>query len=235
MVAKIRLDGTFEGVSNMTEFLIALTNQTIKIKAEQVAALTDNSTGDDTPTADAVVAVGGAFANVAASGSSLADKTTTEAALVKIKNAITELATKANTFATALSVTGLTDSSGGTTADGTIAACDQSVTGAATGVLAVNINADALLIDGAFAEITLVANRCAVAAGVAPLNITYTGFPTNDGTIAAVSTGGGTAASPGVTKVAMDAALVSWVNNVAYIAAKFNELRATEPVQVTVI
>ncbi len=232
MVAQIRKDGTLVGVSNETELLIALINQTIKIKAEQVAALTDNSTG----TAGAgLEAVGQTFVNAANSGTSLAQKTASEAQLVTVQNAITELATKANTFATALSVTGLTDSSGGTAADGTIASITQTATAATTGVLAVNLNADALTIDGAFAEITRVVNRASVACGVAPVTIDYTAFPTTDGTVAAITTGGGTAADPGVTAVAFAAAMVKWAANVKLLSTQMNLLRATAPVQVTAI
>lgn len=232
MTIKVKKDGTYVGASNHTDVIRALIQQTTKLKAEQIAALTDNSTGDPTPTAGEVQVVA-AFAGAAASGSNLAGKATTETALGKVKNAITELATKANAFATALGVTGLTDSSGGTAADGTIAACDVSVTGATTGALVENSNTIRLAINDAFAEITKVVNRCAVAVGHDELEIDYDDFASTNGTVGAIGTDTGTAADPGVTKAEMDAALVKWVDNIAYIAAKLNDLRTTEAVFVT--
>lgn len=234
MTAKIKSDGTLVGVSNLTEFLVKAANTIAKIKAETVVALTDSSTGDATPAAATVQAVA-AFVNEADVATSLAKKTETETALGKVKNAITELATKANEYATILGVTGLTDESGGTAADDTIAALDQSTVAAATGVVIASVNPIRVVINDAFAEITKVTNRCCVAAGVAELAIDYDDFEDTDGTIAEIATDGGTAADPGISAAAIDAALVKWADNVAFIAAKLNVLTATAATQVTVI
>jgi len=227
------LDGTISGGKNDKQAFIALVQGYAKIKAEQIAALTDSSTGDATPTAAEVQAVA-AFEGAAADGSSLAGKASTETALGKVKNAVTELATKANAFAAALGVTGLTDSSGGTTADGTIAACDQSVTGATTGAVVATTNAIVTAINDGFHEIALVVNRCAVAVGHTELAIDET-FATANGTAPAIATETGTAADPGVTKVEMDAALVKWVDNIAFLAAKLNTFRTTEALKITAV
>lgn len=230
MTVKIRKDGTYTGANNHTEVLIALTQQGAKQKLEGVAALTDSSGGDATPTADAVQTVAD-FAGAAASGSNLAGKATTETALGKVKDAVTELATKTNAMLALLGLTQLTDNSGGTTADGTIAALDQTVTGASTGAVVATTNAIVAVINDAFNEIGLKVNVIATALGVTPVTIA-SGFATKNGTIAAISTSTGTAADPGVTKAEMDAALVKWADNVAYLAAKLNTYRTAAAVKV---
>ena len=224
MTIKVRKDGTLQGATGIHDVVYALAAQAAKTKAGEVAALTDNSSGDATPTANAVQSVA-AFVGAAASGSNLADKTTFEAALGKVKNAVTELAAKANAVAAKVGVAGVTDNSGGTAADGTIAACDQSVTGASTGSLVDDTNAIRVVINDAFAEITKVVNRCAVAVGETKVSASAD-FAAANGTIAAISTATGTAASPGVTKVEADAALVTWVDNIAFLVAKLNSIRA---------
>jgi len=230
MTVKIKTDGTYTGADNHTKVLIELAKQGAKQKIEGVAALTDSSGGDATPTADKVQIVAD-FVSTAASGSSLAGKATTETALGKVKNGITELATTTNAVLALLGLTQLTDNSGGTSADGTIAAYDASVTGATTGAVVATTNAIVAVINDAFNEIALKVNIIALAVGVDPVTIDST-FATKNGTIAAISTDTGTAADPGVTKVAMDAALVKWQDNTAYLAAKLNEFRTAAAVKV---
>ena len=230
-ISKINLkDLTYLNATSHSRVLADLAQSIGKLKAEAVAALTDSS-GGNAALAGGVQGVA-AFVNAANAATNLAGKATTETALGKVKDAITELATKANEYATRLSVTGLTDSSGGATADGTIAALDLSVTAAATGAQATETNAIRLVINDACYELANLVNRLCIATDVTAATITKTNFAQNsDGlvtknsTIAAISTGTGTAADPGITKAAMDAALVVWGANVAYLAAKLNALR----------
>lgn len=227
-----RKDGTNNKGKNQREVTALILDQMAKAKCETVTALTDNSTGNASPAAAKVQYVA-PFTSAANSGTSLAQKAATETALGKIKDAVAELAAQANTFATLLGATGLTDNSGGTTPDKTIAACDKSVTAATTGAQITETNAIAVSINDAFAEIVKVLNRVASSLNLSKLTL-ETGMPTANGTIPAIATVVGTAADPGITKVAMDAALVKWVDNIAYIAAKLNTFRAVANVQIVV-
>lgn len=227
-----KLDGTNASGKNPTELIVLLAMQAAKAKLEEVAALTDNSAGDPTPTADTIQEVA-AFVEVADAGTTSAQKANAETILGTVKDAVTELATKANAMAAKLGIEQLTDNSGGTTADGTIGAIDQTVTAATTGAQDTATNANRVLLNDAFLELGMITNRIAKACGVAPLNIDIDG--TANGTIAALTTDVGTAADPAISATAFNAAVVKWADNVAYIAAKLNECRASTALEVVVV
>ncbi len=234
MTIKIRKqDGTYignKGTGGHTDVIIALAEQSSKGRLERFTALTDSSGG----TAGATVQKLATLVGAAASGSSLAGKATTETALDKVKDAITELATQTNLMLARLGLTTLTDSSGGAAADLTIAALDVSVTGAATGAVVATTNAIFATIDDAFYELGLKANILAKAVGIAPLTFS-SGFATKNGVIAAISTSTGTAADPGVTKVEMDAALVKMAANVKLLATRLNLFQSAAVSSIVVV
>jgi hypothetical protein len=183
-----------------------------------VTNLTNSSGG--TP-ATGIVDLSVALVNVAASGSNLADTTTTAAALVTVQDALKEIGTKANEYATLLGITNLTYSGGGAAADGTVGAVTQTVTAAATGAQASNLNADTASINAATYKLAAFVNQLLRATGYTELTLT-TGHTV--GTVGAITTATGTAASPGVTAVAVNAELVKAANNVATLATQLNKL-----------
>lgn len=186
-------------------------------QAAAATALTDSSTG----TAGTLAKVAAAT-NVAATGTDLADKATTETALGTVKNALATLFAKANTAATAVGLATVTYSGGGTSGGNTLAAMTKTVTGAATGAQATEFNAVVASLNTAFYILAGHVNRLAVATGEDAVNAAALSGMVHATTIAAIGTGTGTAASPGVTKVVADAALVAFANNAATIAAALN-------------
>lgn len=223
--------GIYSDGVNHTQAIIALAKAAASSKISSVSALTDNSTGS--ATSNTVLPVT-AFSNAANAATNLAQKAATETALGKVKDAVKELATKINAINTKLGLDTVTDNSGGAAADGTIAAMDVAVTAATTGAQATETNAIRLVINDAFRELVSCVNQAATAVGVEKVTCDLSAFASRDKTIAAISTGTGTAADPGITKVAMDAALTKWANNVAVLAAKINEVLAA-PAQIVVV
>lgn len=240
-ISKInRHDLTYANATSHSRVIADLALSIGKLKVEAITALT-NSSGGNAALAGGVQGVA-AFVNAANVSTSLAQKAATETALGKIKDAITELAAKANAMATVLSLPTITDNSGGASADGTISALDLSTTAATTGSQATETNAIRLVVNDAFYELAALVNKICVATDVDPLTITKTNFAqdsdglvTKNSTIAAISTSTGTAADPGITKAAMDAALVVWGANVAYIATKLNTIRTVAPNKTVVV
>lgn len=194
------------------------------------AAITDSSGG----TASGTRTIAG-VANVANSpnaATNLADKTTAEAALGTVINGVRELFDRANAIQANL-VTGsgapipaITYNGGGTAPNGTIEAVTVAVTAAATGIQATQTNAAIAALNSAFYVLGNLVNHLCVAAGrpVLVLGSNLSGWST---TIAAIPTNLGTAADPGVTKAAFDAALAQYRANIATIAARLNDLRNT--------
>lgn len=197
-----------------------------KLNDASVASLTDNSGG----TAGTLSEISLGFTNVAASGSSLAGKATSEAAYTTALDALRELYTKANAAATSLGIANITYSGGGASTDGTIAAVTVSVTGAATGVVAASTNTFVEQLDTAFYNLGNLTNKLCEACGVTGVTMGYTKDTAT--TIAAITISGGTAADPGITKVAVDASLVIARANVATIAAALNRCTATYNIKV---
>lgn len=224
MTVKInRLDGTNNQGKNPTELFILLAQDFQKLKVENgFSALTDNSTGDPTPASVSIQDVA-AFVEVAdgGGGGTSADATAAAAVLVTIKNAIKELSVRAEAIADLIGIPSLVaDNGAGAAVDGTIAAIDTTVTAATTGAQDTETNASRVTINNAFLEVATLVNDIARALGQTELVIDIAGTPT--GTIALITTTVGSAGDPAITKVAFDAAVVKWTDNVAYLAATLN-------------
>jgi hypothetical protein len=158
--------------------------------------------------------------NVANSGTNLASTATTTSALGTVVDAIGELFTKANAYATKLGIANVTNNGGGTAPDGTIGAITVATTAAATGAQAATVNTNLAAINNAFYQLGTLTNKVLHATGetslILPANYTVAS------TVSALATTAGTAADPGVTKVALDAELVKLAANVATVATALN-------------
>lgn len=222
--------GRVDGGSNQ-HLIVAMAQQ---IARQVTAAETDitDSSGGTASTTLTLVDIAADFANVADNSTSLASGTTAAAKLNLVKDAILELATKANALATKIGVTGLTYNGGGTSADGTIGAIGTT-TAATTGAKATESNATVLLLNDALFSVAALVNRLAVATGVAPLKVDLTG--TFASTVASITVATGTAADPGISKTAFDAKLALYANNIATVAARLNALTAAFVPDVVVV
>lgn len=189
-----------------------------------ISDLTDNSGGTASGT-DALVALSTSLTNAANSGTNLAQKASTETSLSAAKDALKELATKANEYATKLGLDNLTWNGGGTSADGTIGSIGVTVTADTTGAKATETNAIFAALNVATYKLGVLVNKLATATGATTLSLTDI-QTTFSSTVSTLSTDTGTAADPGLTKAAVDAELVKVRNNVATIAAKLNALNA---------
>lgn len=174
-----------------------------------------------------------AAASSAASGTNLADKTTTEAALLTVLNALATIYVKANAAAVALGIAQITYNGGGTNGAGTVAAVTQSVSATATGVPTIAFNAALVAINTAIANLMMLVDKIAIATGIAPLNPVLSivapplvATPWRDtylATIPAVVIATGTAvAALAVLATDANAALVVWTNDVATISVRLN-------------
>lgn len=186
-------------------------------------ALTDNSGG----VAGSFVSVTADLVNVAASGSNLASAATAASALGTVKDAISELVATAEEFADLLGIDYSEDFVTGTN-DGTIAAITVATTGAATGAQATETNASVLALNANMVGVAVLTNKVARAVGMAEIAFTAPMEYFSD--IEDVTVAVGTAASPGVTKAALDAKLAAFAVNIATVAAKLNALRAVSGV-----
>lgn len=212
-----RVDG-----GSSTHLIAALAAQAARIAIASETDITD-STGGVAAGSRKLVAVNPTLVNVANSGSNLADKTTTEAALTAVKDAILELHTKAAALGTKLGLTNVTYNAGGTTGDGTVGAIAATVTGAATGVKATETNATLSALNDAFASVVGEINAAAIATGVDILDVSDMKGSWLS-TVPALTVAGGTAATPGVTKASVDAVLDAYRNNVATAVAVLNAI-----------
>lgn len=193
--------------------------------AVAATGLTDSSTGAASGT-NVVAAPSAAAVATAATGSNLADKTTTEAAMVTVQNSLATLYAKANAAATALGLPTVTYNGGGTSGGNTVAAQTKSVTGAATGVPAAAYNAFVAGANAGYYNLAVLVNRLAVAAGATSLNVDALKGAAVASTVAAIPVATGTAASPGVLKSVADADLNSYANNTATVAAAITAIVA---------
>lgn len=198
----------------------ALISELVKAHARTVLSsvtdLTNNSGG--TPAAT-LVAASTSLVNAANSGTSLVSTATAASALGTVVDAIAELYTKANAYATKLGLANVVYSGGGAAADGTIGAITVSTTAATTGAQASNINTDLAAINTAIYNVAVLTNEIMHAVKGTELVVYQDTLLT---TIPSIPVATGSAADPGVTKVAMDAELVKLANNVASIAATLN-------------
>jgi len=219
------VDGTSPEMVN-----VMLAQTLAAIKAAGVTDLTDSSGGTASSTF-ALVAVPADLVNAPNAATNLASKATAEAQLNLVKDALLELATKANAVATATNVLGLTYNGGGTSADGTIAAIGTT-TAAATGAQAAATNTVITNLNNAMASVEGLIDRIAVATG--KLKMTGAVVGTYSQTVAAITVDTGTAADPGVTKAALDAKLALYAANIATLAAKLNTITGAWTVEVVV-
>lgn len=217
MVIKIRTQGQNADHKVIQEAVRALAQQASHDKAAGITALTNNSGG----TAGTVTAISD-FENEANDSTNLANATETDAALDTVHDALRELYTKANETATALGVDNVTYNGGGTAADGTVGAVTVSVAAATTGAQASNLNTTKDAFDNAFYQLTRLVNDLAIACGVAEAPIDF--IKDTSATIAAINVAVGSAADPGVTKAAVDAALVKYRTNVKTLGDKLVSL-----------
>lgn len=161
----------------------------------------------------------------AATGSNLADPTTTTAALVTVVNATSELFTKVLAASVKLGLPLITYSGGGTTS-GTIPAITKVVNGASAGVAVATYDALLLTLNTAHYTLATMIDRLAVAAGtpiltgVVGIRATWSDTPAT--TIAAFNTTLGSGVSPGVLVTEAQADLTQIANNVATMAYVLN-------------
>ena len=219
---KIQPNGAFTGAKSIAGVLRGIAQQYAAsvMQAASVDDLTDNSGG----TAGDTIALPGTLTATDADGSNLASKTTTQNAIDTVVDGLVELVAKANTIATAVGLDTVTDTSGGTAADGTIAAVTVATTGAATGAALAETEALRKQVNNYIATAVGMTNEICASVGVSKLQLS--GLGDHQSTVAAISVDVGTAATPGVSKADMDALLAVWRNHVASIAAKLTEANA---------
>lgn len=206
------------------EIMRAMAQQIAHIKTTALTNPVNNVAASVAPFAG----VTDAFVNVANAGTNLAQKAATETALGTVKNAIACLIDQSNTISASLGLAAITDSTGGTVSTpGTIPAVTQTTTAAATGAQATELNAIRANLNNAFYVLFLRARQIARAIGRPDPVLTFQGVP--GATIPAISTGTGTAADPGVTKAAVDAALLKWANAAHTLAAFYVNACGADP------
>ncbi len=218
----------------------------LAIATNTVIALTDSSTG----TAGAAIVALTAFpADSADSGTSLAQKASTDAEMVDMRAAVASLFFKANALAAGLGIPERTYDGGGTVAD-TLAAVGT-VTLAATGVLQTEMELFRVDMNKAFDALAEHVNRIAEVVDVTqidrivikssfifdnPVNPVQerstmesgTKFLTQDLTPVPGSTipvSGGTAADPGQQGTDVDITFTDIIDNIATIALTVNAIR----------
>lgn len=217
MVYKVNAQSGNAQAKTTESIVLELVKYNARGITSSVAALTDSSGGTN---AGVVVAASTSLVNAANSGTNLAGKATSETALGTVVDALGELYAKANAYATILAIDTVTNSGGGTAPDGTVGAVTVAVTAAATGAQAVTTNATLDAINASFYKLGVLVNKIATAQGKAKLALPA-GY-TYSNTVALLSTDTGTAADPGITKVAFDAELVKLRANVATLATALN-------------
>jgi hypothetical protein len=223
--------GRTDGGSNQ-HLIVAIAQQHARQAASAVTALTDSS-GGTADTARKVVAVPADLVNAPNAATNLASGATAASTLNLVKDAILELATKANAIAVAIGAPQITYNGGGTAVDGTIAAIGTT-TAAATGAQKTETNAAILALDNALFTVSRFTSQLALAEG-RPTLVTAKDLGVFSKTVAAITVATGTAADPGVTKAALDAKLALFANNIATVAAKLNDLRAAFVPEVLVV
>lgn len=235
----------FSGAANihngtLQNILEALAAGQGKQSAATVADLTDNSGG---AAANGVIAA--IPLPVAAAGPGVT-KADAEAALVTVKNALTEIAAKVVAVQAKVPATALTNSIGGSAADGTIAAITKNTAnGADTFVRAAGMIGVARIVIDDVATLARQVNALARATGVTPL-VDNSGGQALYGaavTVAALSTDTGTASTGAdattnatVTATTANAFLSAVADAVKELATTLNAITADgTPVPVVVI
>lgn len=192
--------------------------------AAAATAVTDNSGGVANGSNPPVLTRAGEATAVANAGTNLAQKASTEAALGTVRNALATLFAKTATANTKLGLNPVTYNGGGADGNGTVAAVTKSVTADAVGVNANGYNAATKAINDALYTLAVLISRVAVATGTRRLDVSSFSAASQSllGSVPAISTDTGTAASPGVSKAKVDADLTVFANDVATLAAKLN-------------
>jgi hypothetical protein len=197
-----------------------------KVKANTIAALTDNSGG---AAADGTIGAIPLASTAPLTGDTCPTKAEVETALGTVKDALTELAAKVVTYAAAIPAFVPTNSIGGTTADGTIGAITAAFTGATSGRVALaGFNSCVTAAAYVLAEIARDVNVLCTACGVTPLVTTnLPTLTTFDNTYAALSTDTGTAAANGLTSITDaegEATMAAFAAAIKEVATKLNAL-----------
>lgn len=229
MVNRIFSDGSFSGDVSLSTRLILrkLSQQHAKYRAEDNSSVTDNSGGSADAERD-IVLVQTAFENVADSGTSLAQEADTQASLLNVKDALATLFAVTNDIANDLGLSQVTYSGGGTDGTGTVAAIDDTITAAATGVQATEVNVIRLALNNALYTLAVQVNDICDATGVSTLDLSALTTEAYQSTVAAIDhTATGTAADPGIAATAMQTALDQYSDDIATIAARVNVVVST--------
>lgn len=227
MPIKISKDGgaALDG-SNPEKVMLALAKQHAQLTVAAVAAFTDNGAG----TSNGNVVLSAPVANAANAATNLAGKATSEAAAATVLDALMELAVKSNEYGTALGLGTLTNNLGGTAADGTIGAVTKTVTAATTGIQASNTNTYIVAVNKVLNSIRAKVNAASRALGYTEVGLTITSGAEDPALLttlpALVVNSLGTAADPGVTKVAFDAVLTQQANSIKALSVAIDALTA---------
>lgn len=229
---KITSQGHIVGSVSDTLFLKELAQDVARIYADTFTNLTDNSTGATTDALGRATVDG--LANIDADGSNLAQKAATETQLGLIRDGLQEIAARTIALHTKLGLGTMAYGGGGTSADGTIAAINDTITGATTGVTLTSITPIVGAYNDAVAYLAAKINAVAIATGVAPLDASAF----NTLTIANPTTLGvdaGTAADPALVTTAVGVIVKVYKDNIGRMAAKLNAITTLSNANTSVI
>lgn len=229
---------TFSGTSKVFDgTLAAVIRELLQNQGRALAAtitdLTDSSGGTANGTIEAKVTV----ANYLLVSTNGAQKAATEAGFVTVKDALTEVVAQLNNVrAVVPAFAALTNSIGGTAADGTVAAVTQSVSGVGTSLAsAVGVRTvyDSLL--ASIHQARYYVNALAVATGKTVIATASTDVPSVSTVFAAIATSTGTAVSgadatntnAGVSATNASAMLLHLANAVTELTTKLNTITSS--------
>lgn len=210
-----------EGLANLIR---GLAQDQGKRAAATLSDLTDNSGG--TSGGNTIPALG-LLAPYTSAGTDMVSKTNFDAWLVKARNAISTVAAQISAIHAVVPAGGLTDSTGGTSGAGTIAALGDSGTAVSAAGVSVT-SANSILADyrDRIAELQVAVNKIAVACGIAPIGGDSGGGAVYTSVLAAIPVATGSsvagAALSTAAKTAADTVLQAYEDAVATLAAKLN-------------
>lgn len=153
--------GHVVGASSTTEVLAALSQTVAKLVLGNTGSLVDNSGGTSVTALDAASAV--PLANH--TGSNLAKASDVEARFGEVRDALRELAAKANEIATRLGIPTLTWNGGGAAPNGVVDAIGSTIAAQSSGAAAAQVNAALAALDRGLFTIARFVNRICVAVG----------------------------------------------------------------------
>lgn len=245
MTTRIKAD-SFSGASKLHDGTLsaairalAIDNAKRTLATAAVAALTDNGTGAAADGTVGSIPIPAAFTEV---GTASNPKAGFETALATVKDAITELAAKLVALKAVVPASDIVDNSGGTAADGTIAAMTKTVTAVNTAIAAyAGTKTVCEAIRNAFYVLVLETNKFRVAAGLTPItnNISGAGITTYSATIAAIAVSTGTAvdgtALSGTSKADADLFLTACADATKELSTAINAVRAVTAPAVTTV